>query len=239
MANTYFQFKAFRVDQEDCAMKVCTEACLFGAWLAEEFRGKDMESALDIGTGTGLLSLMLAQETTIAKLDAIELDEPAAKQAKVNFETSPWGARLQVFQGDALRYSFPRGYSLVFSNPPFFEQSLLSPDARLNQAKHESSLDISSLLQLAEELTTDNGYFAILLPYQRAESLLAKIATSNFQLYMRMNVCQTEKHASFRSFCLFRKNTPCNVNESTICIRENGNYSAAFSRLLQPFYLYL
>ena len=220
-------------------MKVCTEACLFGAWLAEEFRGKNMESALDIGTGTGLLSLMLTQETTIAKLDAIELDEPAAIQAKSNFETSPWGARLQVFQGDALRYSFPRVYSLVFSNPPFFEQSLLSPDARLNQAKHESNLDLSSLLQLAEELTTDNGYFAILLPYQRAESLLSKIATSNFQLYKWMNVCQTEKHASFRSFCLFRKNTSGKIQETTICIRENGNYSAAFSRLLQPFYLYL
>jgi len=220
-------------------MKVCTEASLFAAWLAEEFRGKDMGSALDIGTGTGLLSLMLAQETTIAKLDAIELDIPAAKQAKANFEISPWTSRLQIFQGDALGYSFPRAYSLVFSNPPFFEQSLLSPDARLNKAKHESNLDLSSLLQLAEELTTENGYFAILLPYLRAESLLAKNATSNFQLYKRMNVCQTEKHAPFRSFCLFRKNTACKIQVTTINIRENGNYSAAFSRLLKPYYLYL
>lgn len=220
-------------------MKVCTEACLFGAWLAEEFHGKDMDSALDIGSGTGLLSLMLAQETKIAKLDAIELDEPAAKQAKANFEASPWSPRLQVFQGDALRFSFPRVYSLVFSNPPFFEQSLLSPDARLNQAKHESDLDLASLIQLAEDITADNGYFAILLPHLRTESLLKKIVTSSFQLYKRKNVCQTEKHAPFRSFCLFRKNSPVNMQVSTICIRENGDYSPAFSRLLQPYYLYL
>lgn len=220
-------------------MKVCTEACLFGAWLAAEFRDKNIASGLDIGTGTGLLSLMLAQETTIAKLDAIELDEPASKQAKANFETSPWGPRLQVFQGDALRYSFPQAYSLVFSNPPFFEQSLLSPDARLNQAKHESELDLASLIQLAEEVTAEGGYFAILLPYVRTESLLEKIGTSKFQLYKRMNVCQTEKYAPFRSFCLFRKNSPINMQVSTICIRENGDYSPAFSRLLQPYYLYL
>lgn len=220
-------------------MKVCTEACLFGAWLAEEFRGKDMDSALDIGTGTGLLSLMLAQETKIEKLDTIELDESAAKQARTNFEASPWSPRLQVFQGDALRFSFPRIYSLVFSNPPFFEQSLLSPDARLNQAKHESELDLTSLIQLAEDITADNGYFAILLPHLRTESLLEKIVTSSFQLYQRMNVCQTEKHAPFRSLCLFRKNSPVNMQVSTICIRENGDYSPAFSRLLQPYYLYL
>jgi tRNA1Val (adenine37-N6)-methyltransferase len=220
-------------------MKVCTEACLFGAWLAEEFRSKDMDSALDIGTGTGLLSLMLAQETKIEKLDTIELDESAAKQAKANFEASPWSPRLQVFQGDALRYSFPRAYSLVFSNPPFFEQSLLSPDPRVNQAKHESNLDLESLIQLAEDITEEDGYFAILLPYLRTELLLEKIASSDFQLFKRMNVCQTEKHVPFRSFCLFRKNTPGKIQVTTICIRENGNYSAAFSRLLQPYYLYL
>lgn len=220
-------------------MKVCTEACLFGAWLADEFRDKDLPAALDIGTGTGLLSLMLAQQAKLTQIDAIELDEPAANQATANFNTSPWANRLELFQGDALKYSFPHRYSLVFSNPPFFEQSLLSPDARINQAKHERVLDLSSLVQLAEEVTEVNGSFAILLPYLRTEALLEKIRTSNFHLIKRMDVCQTERHTPFRSFCLFSKSVPRSATVTSIRIRENGNYSAEFIRLLQPYYLYL
>ncbi len=239
MANTYFQFKSFRINQEDCAMKVCTEACLFGAWLADEFRDKDLPSALDIGTGTGLLSLMLAQQAKLTQIDAIELDEPAGNQATANFKASPWADRLELFQGDALSYPFPRRYSLVFTNPPFFEQSLLSPDVRLNQAKHERGLDLSSLLQLAERVTEVNGSFAILLPYPRTETLLEKICTSEFQLLKRMDICQTERHTPFRSFCLFSKTVPRTETLTSIRIREYGNYSAEFIRLLQPYYLYL
>jgi tRNA1Val (adenine37-N6)-methyltransferase len=220
-------------------MKVCTEACLFGAWLADQLKHHNLQSALDIGTGTGLLSLMLAQQTSLPIIDAIELDPAAAEQAASNIRASAWKDRIKVFQGDVMQFTAPRAYSLVFSNPPFFEQSELSPDPRVNQAKHEKLLDLATLIRTATEKTTPAGYFAMLLPYSRMDSLLQKISHTGFGLVNRLDVCQTEKHSPFRSFSLFQKEAAGVPLRSSINIRDNGVYSTEFIRLLQPYYLYL
>ena len=220
-------------------MKVCTEACLFGAWLADQLKHQNLQAALDIGTGTGLLSLMLAQQTSLPIIDAVELDPAAAEQAASNVRESAWKDRIQVHQGDVIHYNAPQVYSLVFSNPPFFEQSELSPDSRVNQAKHEKLLDLDTLIRIAAEKTTAAGYFAILLPYPRMDSLLQKISHTGFGLVNRLDVCQTEKHNPFRSFSLFQKEAAGVPLRSSINIRDKGVYSTEFIRLLHPYYLHL
>ena len=117
-------------------MKVCTDACLFAAWVAAYLQKNKINpgSILDIGTGTGLLSLMLAQKT-LALIDAVEINIDAALQAKENFNASPWKQRLNVFETGILQYNTQMKYDLIISNPPFFNNDLLSPDKNKNTAK--------------------------------------------------------------------------------------------------------
>lgn len=118
MPNTYFQFKQFRIDQDQTAMKVTTEACILGAWVDEQI---PPQTVLDIGTGTGLLALMLAQKFPQAEIDAVEIDQGAFTQAHANFHSSPWPERLQVFHQRIQDFDPGKKYDLIISNPPFFK----------------------------------------------------------------------------------------------------------------------
>src|SRR6476620_3970566 len=140
MSNTYFRFRQFTVHQERTAMKVCTDACLFGAWVASEIRNEDLERVLDIGAGTGLLSLMIAQNSD-AVIDAVEIDDHAYSQVVDNFSSSPWNDRLRVHHCSVQQFEPGCKYDLVISNPPFYEHSLRSPDSKKNMAMHSTHLD--------------------------------------------------------------------------------------------------
>ena len=125
MSNSFFKFKEFTVHQDKTAMKVCTDACLFGAWAAKQIEIFDLKNILDIGTGTGLLALMLAQSSR-AKIDAVEINELAAEQAAANFCNSPWNSQLYVHQKSINRFTQEQNkpYDFIISNPPFFENQL-------------------------------------------------------------------------------------------------------------------
>lgn len=220
-------------------MKVCTEACLFGAWLADYFKGMELNAALDIGTGTGLLSLQLAQQVSIHELDAIELDPAASLQAGENSRQSPWADSIQVIQGDVLTYTPEKTYDLIFSNPPFFEQSLRSPDQGKNLAKHESGLELPFFFSITDRLLNKDGWLAILLPFNRADTMIKLADGSALSLAKRTNICQTEKHSPFRSMLLFKKGAVNAILTDELLIRKNGDYSPEFTRLLKPYYLNL
>ncbi|QEC69695.1 methyltransferase [Panacibacter ginsenosidivorans] len=241
MPNNYFQFKQFTVQQEHCALKVCTDACLFGAWVAKKIRNSKsaVQNILDIGTGTGLLSLMLAQQTD-AIIDAVEIDESAAMQARQNFKTSPWKERLSVYNNSIQEFAETKNqpYELIISNPPFFENDLRGDNIRRNIALHSSELSLDELLSAIDTYLKDNGSFAVLLPYHRT-AYFEKLAGLKYFLQEKILVKQTPKHNYFRSMLLFGS-TKVETKESEIIIREEDQqYSSAFTELLKDYYLYL
>ena len=170
MGNSFFKFKQFTVHQDKCAMKVCTDACLFGAWIVQYISTKKLatDRVLDIGAGTGLLSLILAQKTEAAQMDAIEIDSLAAQQAVQNFALSPWDNRLNAIEGDVKNISTANKYGLIISNPPFFENDLISPIKSRNVALHDASLTLSELLFVVKKNLQEDGKFAVLLPFHRS-----------------------------------------------------------------------
>ena len=239
MANTYFQFKQFTIHQHNCAMKVCTDACLFGAWVASELAANNqLQSYLDIGAGTGLLSLMLAQKTT-AFIDAVEIDTAAFEQAKENIHQSQWSEKISVINTHITSFKTIKKYDCIISNPPFFEGYLKSSNSNKNAAKHDTTLTLQQLLQVVDETLDHEGYFAILLPYHRADLFIDAAVKSTLYLSKKVLIKQTPRHDYFRAMLLFTRQQTIIVNEEIIIKDEANNYTEAFTRLLKDYYLFL
>jgi tRNA1Val (adenine37-N6)-methyltransferase len=217
-------------------MKVCTDACLFGAWIAGKSGRWEIKNVLDIGTGTGLLSLMLAQKNA-ARIDAIELDEPAAEQAAGNFELSPWKERLQVICGDARSVHLGRKYDLIISNPPFFDNDLKSIDAQRNMALHSQELSLPELLSVIKTHLAENGRFAVLLSWHRKDTFEKLAIAEGFYLQEEISVKQTPAHAYFRTMLLFGSAEADSTQYNSLTIREREQYTSGFIDLLKDYYL--
>lgn len=234
--NTFFQFKQFTIHQDKCAMKVCTDACLFGAYIAENITTN--KYCLDIGAGTGLLSVMLAQKND-AMIEAIEIDTHAFQQAKENLEQSPWKERLHIFNIDAIQFLSEKKYDFIFSNPPFFGNDLKSDNQQKNAAKHDTTLTLGQLIMVIENNLSNDGVFALLLPYRRVDECITIAAKANFHLKEKILVKQTPSHDFFRGILFFsRKET--NIKTEEIFIKDSANqYTDRFTHLLKDYYLYL
>ncbi len=247
MPNNYFQFKQFTIQQQHCAMKVCTDACLFGAWAVEslELKAQSLklkaQKILDIGTGTGLLSLMLAQKFTDVLIDAVEMDEAAAMQAAANFQASPWKERLKVYNTIIQQFnqSTNQHYNFIICNPPFFDNDLKSIDAQRNLALHSEALSLEELIIAIDNNLKADGNFAVLLPYHRTKYFEELAAAKNFHLAEKMLVKQTPKHGYFRSMLLFGREPFATVEKEIIIKNESNAYTNEFATLLKDYYLNL
>lgn len=238
MPNTYFQFKQFTINQDQCAMKVCTDACILGAWFAQ--KAPAWSQVLDIGSGTGLLMLMLAQKHK-GEIRGIELDLSAYRQLRDNIGHSPWKQMLKVFPGDVRTFSFPGKFDFIITNPPFFENDLPSASETANLAKHSKELTLTELLAVIDANLSPEGSFGILLPYHRTAWFAEQAAIRfGFSLREQLLVRQTPRHDFFRSILYFSRHREASIPTTELTIQDsNGGYTPDFVELMKDYYLYL
>lgn len=219
-------------------MKVCTDSCLFGAWVANKLERKFIEPKfiLDIGTGTGLLSLMAAQKS-YAEIDGVEIDENSFIQAKDNFDKSPWNERLQAIHADIKNWISSKKYDPIICNPPFYENDLRSFNLKKNIAKHHDALTFNDLIQVVKLNLAGNGNFAILLPFHRIQFFKKLALENNFYLNDELLVKQTLSHSYFRGMLFFGNQKASFTSKELIIKDDEGNYTQEFNYLLKDYYL--
>ncbi|HWR33672.1 MAG TPA: methyltransferase [Chitinophagaceae bacterium] len=243
MANSYFQFRQFTIHQDQCAMKVTTDGCLFGAWVAAIINTEKLitNNCLDIGTGTGLLALMSAQKNNI-EIDAIETDKDAAEQAAANIDDSPWEDRIKIINADVRKFFFRHQYDVIISNPPFYDNELKAADKRKNIALHGDDLSLAELPGVIKTNLSPHGMFYLLLPYKRNDEIKKLLLKNDMVISKLVLVRQSVNHDYFRIMLQGKLKTDkvveTSLNEITIA-DEKQQYSSAFRDLLKDYYLHL
>jgi tRNA1Val (adenine37-N6)-methyltransferase len=223
-------------------MKVCTDACLFGAWAAADPSIHSAKNILDIGSGTGLLSLMLAQQTA-AQITAIEIEDGAFKQTKANFESSSWKDRLIVVNTSIQDYTADNKAQLfdcIITNPPFYEGDLTSPDNAKNVAAHSTALSWVDLAKSVDDLLEAQGTWFVLVPTLRAYTM-QKIAF-NFGLFLTEEclMYNDAKHLPIRAMLKFVRQKDASILRNKIIIKnEDQSYTTEFTNYLKDYYLHL
>ncbi len=231
-----FRFKQFTIRQERTAMKVCTDACVLGAWADV---GQGTVRVLDIGTGTGLLALMAAQRNPQAVVDAVELDADAASQAAENVADSAFANQVTVWP-TAIQAFFPgTAYDRILTNPPFYTNSLRSPDAAVNRALHTDDLPTTDLLSAVTRLLAPAGQWFVLLPPPEMARLIAQAADIGLFAFARLDLRHRADMPVLRQVVDFRRGASDAVMEQTLVIYEpdGRHYTPAFQALLRDFYL--
>ncbi|HEX7844902.1 MAG TPA: methyltransferase [Chitinophagaceae bacterium] len=242
MANSFFQFKQFTIHQDRCAMKVTTDGCLFGAWIAREILTTHPvpQNMLDIGTGTGLLTLMVAQKHSPLIIDAVEIDKQAYLQALDNIRKSEFPNKIYLANEDILAFSTERKYDLITCNPPFYEKEIRSDSAQKNIAHHGDGLQLEELLRWIKGRLTANSNFYLLLPFKRNKEIELLFKKSQLHIKKKVLVRQSVNHDHFRIMLSGALYNDSPLIETEMAIKdEKGNYTTEFSKLLKDYYLHL
>jgi tRNA1Val (adenine37-N6)-methyltransferase len=237
LTGSYFQFKQFTIYQDECAQKVSTDSCIQGAWTPLY---PSIAHALDIGTGTGLLALMLAAREPSLQIIALEIDEKTAAQASSNVLKAPYAARVQVSHGDVKSFQFERQFDLIICNPPFFSKSLLSSDPKKNAAHHDVTLSYRDIIESWDSWLLPDGFASILLPSEQFELFTTQAAAGGYTPIERLLVQHTASKPVKRIVGIFKRGQPLPPQDQRLEIKlSNNEYSPEFIRLMQPFYLFL
>ena len=232
-----FQFKQFSVQQDRCAMKIGTDGVLLGAWAPILH---NPYSILDIGTGTGIIALMLAQRSTAQQIDALEIDENAYEQATDNFENSPWNDRLFCFHAglDEFMEEPEDEYDLIVSNPPFYAEDYKTNNEQRNLARFQDALPFEDLIEAADLLLSENGILAVIIPFKEEERFMA--IAKEFELYpiKITRVKGTPTTEIKRSLLAFKRyELPALDSDELIIETARHQYTPEYIELTKEFYL--
>ena len=232
---TMFRFKKFTIEQELCAMKVGTDGVLLGAWATGGSR------ILDVGTGTGVIALMLAQRCPQARVTAIDIDEGSVRQALQNVAQSPFSGRIEVLRESVQKFDGSNGangtnrangtYDAVVSNPPFFIDSLNAPDRQRNIARHAETLTYGQLMQAAWRLLADGGELSVAVPFDYRRRMEDEATFAGF-FPSRVCAVRTVAHKPAKRFLLAFRKHPCPCERTEITIGDE-----AYTLLTKDFYL--
>ncbi|MFV0535971.1 MAG: tRNA1(Val) (adenine(37)-N6)-methyltransferase [Dysgonomonas sp.] len=234
MPNPYFKFKQFIIYHDRCAMKVGTDGVLLGAWT----NAQNIKNTLDVGTGSGLIALMLAQQNRDMHIDAIDIDNNAVEQAKENVMRSPFSTRIKCFNGSLQEYALSCGqrYDLIVSNPPYFEQSLKPPKENRSIARHTDSLPIDDLVKLSSELLSHNGRLSIIYPFEYKNFLLEQ---DSLFVTRVTNVYPVPDSLPKRVLVELSKQKSSLEENDLLIEKERHVYSEEFISLAKDYYLKL
>lgn len=226
-----FHFKHFSVKQANSALKVGTDAMLLGACVFAE----NATSCLDIGAGTGVISLMLAHKNPALEITAVEIDTASVIDCQANFSNSKWNKNLTCIAEDFLTWQADQQYDLIVSNPPFYQNSLLSNNTLTAQSKHAVFLPFEQLFDKVSRLLAENGVFWLIVPFQDLE-FVREFGNNNHLMCSQQISIEGKPGKPVRVILAFQKNKQHLVKQ-VICIRsENGNYTSQYIELTKEFH---
>jgi tRNA1Val (adenine37-N6)-methyltransferase len=231
-SNTHFSFKKFTIHQDQTAMKVTTDACILGAYSDV----KNAKRILDIGTGTGLLTLMLAQRSE-AQIEGVEIDEVSYNQAVKNVENSIFKDTIKLYHTDIQSFVLKNPYDLIISNPPFFQNHLKAETPSRNNALHTDTLSFEDLLNSVKRLLLSNGTFVVLLPAY--ESSVLELMANELGLFAskKLNIHHREGSKILRIITTFGFEKTDTIFEELVIKNSNESYTSDFQELLRDYYL--
>jgi len=237
MGNQWFRFKQFEIQQDQCAMKVGTDGVILGAWTDLE----QAKKALDIGTGTGLLALMLAQRSALIHIDAIEIEEKSAQQAASNFVNSQFSSRIQSVEISFNKYLKKLEkpfYDLIICNPPYFSSSLRPPEKERSMARHDDTLSLEELFEGVATILLPEGKLSLVLPAELKEK--SRVLAAKYSLFpVRVLRIKPTPEKEEKRMCLEYGFKAGDCKEETLIIEAGGRhvYSDAYIELTKDFYL--
>jgi len=232
-----FQFKQFTVLQDKCAMKIGTDGVLLGAWCPID---NNPFSVLDIGAGTGILSLMLAQRSSAEQIDSIEIDEEAYEQCVENFENSPWSDRLFCFHAglDEFVDEPEDEYDIIISNPPFYSENYKTDDSQRDLARFQDALPFEDLIEAADLLLSENGIFAVIIPYKEEERFIDLCAEVELFPVKVTRVKGSNNTPIVRSLLAFKRYELSVLTAEELVIEiSRHEYTDDYINLTKDFYL--